>query len=295
MHLDRSDSNGGSSRYTLDHEPPVVPIDLKTFRREIRKFHGKEITDIADNPQEYSDFVSAKARRTADVAQQYGIRRDSENARYFSYQLGNQCVGLMRTEGGFSMEEEFESKSWRDQFPGHQEITSTVDLQVAHPLVENAGDILLEAPTSEGRRTTVAELARGKPRGESRAAMMGFVEVDDCDMVLDPKQHPDKWTQTSAAEWRRKDKPPLYLRKFEDAETAQCSTKAALTRLTKMTSCDRILARFGRDGRAPSAKTGPHVMDRERKSVTNCHALTAIPIRCLGAKELERRVSLRPS
>ncbi|UTY47760.1 effector protein NopP [Sinorhizobium fredii] len=227
MHLDRSDSNGGSSRYTLDHEPPVVPIDLKTFRREIRKFQGKEITDIADNPQEYSDFVSAKARRTADVAQQYGIRRDSENARYFSYQLGNQCVGLMRTEGGFSMEEEFESKSWRDQFPGHQEITSTVDLQVAHPLVENAGDILLEHQLGRDGERPLLNWRAENPEAKARAAMMGFVEVDDCDMVLDPKQHPDKWTQTSAAEWRRKDKPPLYLRKFEDAETAQCSTSCS--------------------------------------------------------------------
>ncbi|WP_280944200.1 hypothetical protein [Mesorhizobium sp. WSM2561] len=39
---------------------------------------------------------------------------------------------------------EFESANWRHQFPGRTEITSIVDFQVAHPLVENAGDVLLE-------------------------------------------------------------------------------------------------------------------------------------------------------
>ncbi len=227
MHLDRSYSNGGSSsaaRYTLDHEPPVVPIDLNTFRREIRKFHGKEITDIAENPQEYSEFVSARARRTAEVAQQYAIRRDTEHARYFSYKLGNQCVGLMRTEGGFRMEEEFDSESWRDQFPGHEETTSTVDLQVAHPLVENAGDILLEYQLRNDGERPLLNWRAENPEAQARAAMMGFVEVDHCDMVLDPTQHPDKWTKNSSGEWQRAHKPPLYLRKIEDAETAQCST-----------------------------------------------------------------------
>lgn len=93
---------------------------------------------IVNNPQEYSEFVSARARRTEDVAKQYGMRRDTEHARYFSYQLGNQSAGLLRTEGGLGMTW-FESESWREQFPGRTEITSIVDLQVAHPLVENAG------------------------------------------------------------------------------------------------------------------------------------------------------------
>ncbi|MHC4049312.1 hypothetical protein [Bradyrhizobium sp. 25ACV] len=45
---------------------------------------------------------------------------------------------------------------------------------------------------------------------------MGFVEVDDCNMVLDPTQHPDKWTTKSAGEWQRANKHELYLAKAED-------------------------------------------------------------------------------
>ncbi|MCA1443498.1 Effector protein NopP [Ensifer sp. IC4062] len=226
MHLAGPGSNGGSSpaaRYTLDPEPPVVEIDLRTFRREVRQFHGKEITDIADNPQEYSEYVSARAQRTAEVAQQYGICRDTEQARYFSYQLGNQCVGLMRTEGGFSMEE-FESQSWRDQFPGRTATTSIVDLQIAHPLVENAGDILLEHQLRRDGERPLLNWRAENPEAKARAATLGFVEVDHCDMVLDPIQHPDKWTKNSAEKWQRADKPPLYLRKSEDTVSAPCST-----------------------------------------------------------------------
>ncbi|MET4037153.1 hypothetical protein ACVWXN_006713 [Bradyrhizobium sp. i1.4.4] len=148
MRLDGSTSGGSSSSagapaYFLNDRPPVMEMDITSFRRQARQFHGDNIMHIAENPREYSEFVSSRARRTAEVAKQYAVRRDSDEARYFSYQLGNQSAGLMRTEGGFSMTE-FESDDWRHQFPGRADITSIVDFQVAHPLVENAGDILLE-------------------------------------------------------------------------------------------------------------------------------------------------------
>jgi hypothetical protein len=38
----------------------------------------------------------------------------------------------------------FTSQRWRELFPGRTDVTSIVDFQVAHPLVGNAGDILLE-------------------------------------------------------------------------------------------------------------------------------------------------------
>ncbi|WP_353642691.1 effector protein NopP [Mesorhizobium sp. WSM2239] len=174
---------------------------------------------IADNPREYSQFVSSRARRTAEVARQYGIRRDSEHARYFSYQLGNQSAGLMRTEGGFSMTE-FESANWRHQFPGRTEITSIVDFQVAHPLVENAGDILLEHQLRMDGDLPLLNWRAANPEAQARAAMMGFVEVGDGDMVLDPTQHPEKWTKNSAGEWQRADKPPRYLCKTEGSESS---------------------------------------------------------------------------
>ena len=39
-----------------------------TFRQRLRNFYGNDVKHIADNPQEYSDFVSEKAERTAMVA-----------------------------------------------------------------------------------------------------------------------------------------------------------------------------------------------------------------------------------
>lgn len=34
--------------------------------------------------------------------------------------------------------------AWREKFPRRDEITSRIDFRVTHPLVDNAGDILLE-------------------------------------------------------------------------------------------------------------------------------------------------------
>ncbi|WP_283808297.1 hypothetical protein [Bradyrhizobium ottawaense] len=43
------------------------------------------------------------------------------------------------------MSELFEGNNdWREKFPGRDEITSTIAFRVTHPLVDNAGDILLE-------------------------------------------------------------------------------------------------------------------------------------------------------
>ncbi|WP_275949211.1 MULTISPECIES: hypothetical protein [Bradyrhizobium] len=136
-------SSSAARPYSLVQNPPVVEINRSSFRKAAQTYHGEKIKYIADNPQEYSDFVSARAGRTAEIAEDYGTTRDSDNARYFSYQLGNKSVGLLRMEGGDSMTE-FDVKRWRELFPGRTGTTSSVDLQVVHPLVENAGDILLE-------------------------------------------------------------------------------------------------------------------------------------------------------
>ncbi|WP_167378691.1 effector protein NopP [Mesorhizobium prunaredense] len=234
MDLAGSDSSGGSSAaatqaYSLHSRPPVVEIDKFSFTDEVIKFHGKNIKHIANNPQEYSEFVSARARRTAEVAKKYGRRCDTEEARYFSYQLGNQSAGLMRTEGGFSMTE-FESEKWRKQFPGRTEITSVVDLQVAHPLVENAGDILLEHQLRIDGERPLLNWRADNPEAQARAASMGFVEVEDGGMVLDPTQHPEKWTKNSAGEWQRADKPPRYLCKTGDSESSHVESSPSSSR-----------------------------------------------------------------
>ncbi|MET4278432.1 MULTISPECIES: effector protein NopP [unclassified Bradyrhizobium] len=219
----RSSSSAGAPAYFLNDRRPVMEMNITSFRREARQFYGDDIMHIAENPREYSRFVSSRARRTAEVAKQYAVRRDSDEARDFSYQLGNQSAGLMRTEGGFSMIE-FESDDWRCQFPGRVEITSIVD--------ENAGDILLEHQLRIDGERPLLNWHPDNPEAQARAAKMGFVQLADGGMVLAPAQHPDKWTKNSAGEWQSADKPRLYLSKADengssDTESAPGSPRYA--------------------------------------------------------------------
>ncbi|ANW05838.1 hypothetical protein LMTR13_24260 [Bradyrhizobium icense] len=216
-----SASSSSAPSYSLARRPPVEKITKSSFEDHVRDFYGDEIEDIAAKPQIYSRPVSSKAERTAQVAYDHGTKSGSENARYFSYQLGNKSVGLLRTEGGASMSDVFKDEKararWREQFPGRTQLTSTVDFRVTHPLVENAGDILLEHQLRlDGERPLLLSHAVND-EAKARARALGFVEVSDSMMVLDPTKHPNKWTKNDDGEWQRKNKPPLYL-KAADAD-----------------------------------------------------------------------------
>ncbi|MDA9504951.1 Effector protein NopP [Bradyrhizobium sp. CCBAU 11386] len=214
----------GSRPYSVVSSPPVVEFkDRQSFRKAAQAYHGDEINHIANNPQEYSEFVSAKARRTAKVAWNYGTTRDSDNARYFSYQLGNKSVGLLRMEGGESMTN-FDVKKWEQLFPGRTGTTSTVDFQVVHPLVENAGDILLEHQLRVDGERPLLNLRPANLEARARAAKMGFVEVDADNMVLDPEKS-GKWVRNDDNEWQRKGTSARYLKaEVSDTKIAQSSS-----------------------------------------------------------------------
>ncbi|WP_210265139.1 host specificity protein [Bradyrhizobium archetypum] len=211
-------SSGATRPYSLVSVAPIDEIDRKSFKKELRNFYGDDIKHIADNPLEYSDFVSNKARQTAMVARAASTVNDSDQARYFSYQLGKQSVGLLKTEGRSRMGGE----AWERNFPGRKHVSSVVGLRVTHPLVENAGDVLLEHQLGlDGKRALVMSRPATdevKPRLEQ----MGFVYVgdkeDDNEYVLDPRQHPDKWTLNEEGKWQRADKPRLYLSKAESSD-----------------------------------------------------------------------------
>ncbi|WFU14722.1 host specificity protein [Bradyrhizobium sp. CB3481] len=216
--LAETTSNSGSisGPYSLRSRPPIEEIDRSSFRREMRAFYGDDIKHIADNPQDYSEFVSSKAERTAQVARVYGhTDEDTDKARYFSYQLGDKVVGLLRTEGGRRVRGE----RFQQQFPGRDRITSVVDLRVTHPLVENAGDILLEHQLRVDGERPLLMSRPALPDMESRLMEMGFIHMGDNRWVLDPTQHPEKWTRNAGGEWQRADKGPLYLVKAESRGT----------------------------------------------------------------------------
>ncbi|WP_407151044.1 host specificity protein [Bradyrhizobium sp. ORS 86] len=226
-------SSSSAATYSLDPRAPIVEIKRSSWKREVKAFHGNDIKSIAENPQEYSDFVSKKAVRTATVAKLYGgTDEDGDETRYFSYQLGDKSVGLLRTEGGFRIK----ADQFREQFPGRKGITSVVDLRITHPLVENAGDILLEHQLRlDGERALV--MSRPALAGmEPRLAEMGFVHLGDLGeplgnncWVLDPN-HSDKWTKNSEGKWQRAGKPEMYLSKMESGDVdTEASSEAELS------------------------------------------------------------------
>ncbi|MDA9498102.1 Effector protein NopP [Bradyrhizobium sp. CCBAU 11357] len=229
LRLAPSNPSGTSSSttrpYWLDSSPPIVELDKRSFRMAAQRYHSDEIRKIAENPQEYSDFVSRKAARTAEVAQRYGTASDSDNARYFSYQLGSESVGLLRMEGGDSMTN-FEVENWQELFPGRSGTTATVDLQVVHPLVENAGDILLEHQLGIAGERPLLNLRPANPEARARAAKMGFVEVDADNMVLDPAKS-DKWVRNGEGKWQREGTASRYLRKADDSQDRKIEMPAS--------------------------------------------------------------------
>ncbi|GLR91148.1 Effector protein NopP [Bradyrhizobium iriomotense] len=232
MHLGSNSHAGSSSSatrsYALVDRPPVVEISKRSFAEKAKAYHGDEIRQIVASPQEYSSHVSSKAKRTKKIAKKYGTTQyDTESARYFSYQLGNTSVGLLRTEGGFEMRDVFQGERWQEQFPGRTEVTSTVDLRVGHPLVENAGDILLEHQLRLDGDGALLHSRPGNAEARARSRQFGFVDVDADNMVLDPTQHPERWTKNSDGQWQRADKPALYLSKeASDTETERVSDRS---------------------------------------------------------------------
>ncbi|WP_082653916.1 hypothetical protein [Bradyrhizobium pachyrhizi] len=247
-----SSSTAAAPSYFLAQRPPVIEITRSQFKDKMKDFHGAEIKHIAANSQEYSPFVSSKAARTASLAEGTGTaRRHTDDARYFSYELGNESVGLLRTEAGFQMNEVFEGEKWRELFPGRTEITSTTALRLSHPLVDNAGDILLECQLRLDGERPLINSTPVSLEARSRLAAMGFVEVDEANMVLDPAQRPDKWTRNADGEWQRANKPELYLSKAWDAKdgddesvvsisTESCDDDVDVDELTR--ALDELLA-----------------------------------------------------
>ncbi|WP_244919901.1 host specificity protein [Rhizobium grahamii] len=202
-----SSSSGAIRPYSLVSQPPIVELERSLFSRKLKHFYGNEIKHISDNHEEYS-HVSSKTQRTATVARLCaGIDHDTAKAPYFSYELGKISVGLLRADGGFRIKNEL----WRAQFPGRKNITSIVDLRVTHPLVENAGDVLLEHQLRLSDERPLIMSRPALPEMEPRLDQMGFGDVGGNVWLLDPTQHPDKWTKNSDGEWRRVGKPELYL------------------------------------------------------------------------------------
>ncbi|WP_210349179.1 host specificity protein [Bradyrhizobium agreste] len=203
-----SSSQAATRPYSVVSRPPIDEIDIETFGEEVKAFYSDDIKHIADNPQEYSDYISTKAERAAYVARTEGhTDEDTDEARYYAYRLGDKTVGLLRTEGGLRVG----GRRFSAQFPGRNRVTSQVDLRVTHPLVENAGDILLEHQLRQDGERALIMSKPALPGIEPRLAQMGFVPVSDKHWVLDPHQHPDKWTHNAEGKWQRAGKPEGYL------------------------------------------------------------------------------------
>ncbi|MCC8982649.1 hypothetical protein [Bradyrhizobium acaciae] len=120
------------------------------------------------------------------------------------------------------MESEFYSQQWREQFPGRTDVTSIVDFQVAHPLVGNAGDILLEHQLRQDGERPLVNWRPANDAARTRAEQMGFVEVDQNDMVLDPTQS-SQWRYRDGG-WQRATNSSRYLAKVASDTEASSET-----------------------------------------------------------------------
>ncbi|MBB4382570.1 host specificity protein [Bradyrhizobium sp. SBR1B] len=205
---ERGGSSEPAASYSLVPEPPIRDIARRTFNDEVRRYRGSEIRQIAENPEEYSEFVAEKAARAAMVAGSYANTYDDPDkpARFYGYHLGNEIVGVLRAGGPARIK----GDHFQQQF-GRNDITSVVDLRLTHPFVENAGDILLEHQLREDGEHPLILSRPALPGMEPRLAEMGFVHVGRNHWVLDPHQHPDVWTKNENDKWQRVGKPTKYL------------------------------------------------------------------------------------
>ncbi|WP_229166840.1 MULTISPECIES: hypothetical protein [Bradyrhizobium] len=92
-----------------------------------------------------------------------------------------------------------------------------MDSRVVHPLVENAGDILLEHQLRMDGERPLLNLRPANPEARARAAKMGFVEVDADNMVLDPEKS-GNWVRNDDGDWQRRGTAARYLSKADDSE-----------------------------------------------------------------------------
>lgn len=199
-------SSSATRPYSLTSKPPIYEIDRDSYEQELRNFYGGDVKHIAENPQEYSDFVSSKAERAAMVARVGASVPDEPGSQYFSYELGDKSVGLLRVDPGFRIK----GNDWKEHFPERKNISSVVALRVAHPLVENAGDILLEHQLRLDGKKPLIMSRPANDETKPRLEQMGFVDVGGNEFVLDPRRS-DKWTLNDEREWQRADKPRQYL------------------------------------------------------------------------------------
>ncbi|MCP3468043.1 host specificity protein [Bradyrhizobium sp. CCGUVB23] len=216
--------SSSTTRYTLASNPPVIEIDRSSFMEGVRRYLGSDIRHIAANPQEYSNFVSEKAERAAMVAGGYTSTYDDPNikAKFYSYQLGDESVGLLRAGGAATIKGERFLRRY-----GRNDITSVVDLRITHPQVANAGDILLEHQLRmDGDYPLV--LSRPALEGmEPRLTEMGFDHFGRNYWVLDPHEHPEVWTKNDNDQWQRVDKPTKYLSNADGNDTGRFETASS--------------------------------------------------------------------
>ena len=75
-------------------------------------------------------------------------------------------------------------EAWEQHFPGRKHVSSVVGLRVTHPLVENAGDILLEHQLRlDGKRALVMSRPATdevKPRLEQMGFASRRVTINMC-------------------------------------------------------------------------------------------------------------------
>jgi hypothetical protein len=201
--LPAKQSPGASAvkRYRFEARPPIGEIGKEQFHAELRKLL-EEISEIANNPKVYSPEMAGKASRGIEVGRECLDSIELENpTRYFSYKLGDKHVAFMQIS---TIARPASSREAR---------RTIIEFRVSHPLVANAGDILLEhAMRLNVHQKPVLQSYPASAEAESRNRALGFSDPDeDGIMRLSPTATPRHWTLNEQGEWQRAGKPNKYL------------------------------------------------------------------------------------
>ncbi|MGY4315218.1 hypothetical protein [Bradyrhizobium sp. JR3.5] len=143
---------------------------------------------IASSPKEYSDFVADKAERAATVAGSFANSSDDPDipARFFSYQLGDEAVGMLRMGGpDLIKREHFRQQFWRN------DITSQVDLRITHPWSRTPAIFYRNISCEKTAIIRWSCHVLPCPAWSPDSRKWVFVHVGRNHRVRDPSQHPE--------------------------------------------------------------------------------------------------------
>jgi hypothetical protein len=209
--------------YSLSKKAPIVRLSKEQFEDRLYLLADRA-EKIASKPHIYSTEIAGKASRLVEIVSRYGEGDDDDaTTKYFSYKLGDADAAMLRTHGGYNLTQMFDSiddPHLETKFGKDRQVTSIVDLVVAHPLATGGGDALLQHVVNHdgddplllsSTSSSVAAGAVDWHHAQGFESMERSLDIH----ILDPKRQSSKWKTNEAGEKIRADKPEKFLTRID--------------------------------------------------------------------------------